>query len=79
MAFQERLGPARGENPMDGLAGNDSRNENNMQVTSSPRRLIVTSPKSTSVSSPGRWVCGKNTLTGPRPASTRIVGLRSAT
>jgi hypothetical protein len=24
--------------------------------------LIVTSPKSTSASLPGRWVCGKNTL-----------------
>lgn len=61
------------------LPENDSRSENNKQVTGSPRRLITTSPKSTSASSPGQCVCGRNTLTGPRPASARIFGLRSAT
>jgi hypothetical protein len=44
-----------------------------------PDELITTSPKSTSASAPGRWVCGKNTLIGPRPASALIFGLRSAT
>jgi hypothetical protein len=28
---------------------------------------------------PGRWVCGKNTVTGPLPASALICGFRSAT
>jgi hypothetical protein len=61
------------------LPEKENRSENSMQVTVSPRRLMATSPKSTSASAPGRWVCGKNTLTGPRPASTRIFGFRSAT
>jgi hypothetical protein len=40
---QQRLvGPAGGEDPVDGLAGYDCRSANNMQVTGSPRRLIVT-------------------------------------
>jgi hypothetical protein len=61
------------------LPENDSRSENNMQLTGSPRSLITTSPKSTSASSPGWCVWGRNTLTGPRPASALIFGVRSAT
>lgn len=62
-----------------GLFGQSSMAAGKMQVTCSPRRSIATSPKSTSASAPGWWVCGKNTLTGARPTSARIFGLRSAT
>lgn len=57
----------------------DRRIANRNTLTCSPARRIVTSPKSTSASAPGIWVCGMNAFSGLRPVSIRICGRRTAT
>jgi hypothetical protein len=57
----------------------DIRNANKTSLTCSPASRTVTSPKSTSTSTPGWWDCDTNAFGGPRPASVRISPRRSAT
>ena len=49
----------------------DSRITNIQHFTVTPADDASNSPKSTSASAPGRWVCGIDTSPGPDPSSTR--------
>jgi hypothetical protein len=79
VSFQERLRPSGSKDLVDGLAGEGKPQREQHAGHQFAAQVNGDLAKIDLGFRAGPVGLGKNTLTGPRPASTRIFGLRSAT